>query len=143
MCSSSYRLNVVAFSLRCQTIRHEVSISSTFYKQLFLRADPESTKDTVKLSVFFDLLGSFRANAARRMLVKLTRGGGGKQIVKRWGKRVNRGKKETSTKSLRMALPFSKYSSIFESFFLIYKNLVFLHLTSMETNSIPQKYLMK
>ena len=37
-----------------------------------LRADPKSTKKTVKLSSFFALLGSLRVKAARRMLVKLT-----------------------------------------------------------------------
>jgi len=34
--------------------------------------DPKSAKKTVKLSVFFALLGYVRAKAARKMLVKLT-----------------------------------------------------------------------
>ena len=38
----------------------------------FTRADPKSTKKTVKLSSFFALLGSARVKAARKMLVKLT-----------------------------------------------------------------------
>ena len=38
------------------------------------RADPKSVKKTVKLSSFFALLGSVSLKAARRTLVKLTRG---------------------------------------------------------------------
>ena len=34
--------------------------------------DPKSAKKTAKLSSFIELLGSARAKAARRMLVKLT-----------------------------------------------------------------------
>ncbi len=40
----------------------------------FTHADPKSTNKTVKLSVFFALLGSVCAKAAHRMLVKLTPG---------------------------------------------------------------------
>jgi len=35
-------------------------------------ADPESTKNTVKSSVFFALLVSARVKAARKMMMKLT-----------------------------------------------------------------------
>jgi hypothetical protein len=38
----------------------------------FRHANPDSTKKTVKLSVFFVLLGSALAKAACRMLMKLT-----------------------------------------------------------------------
>jgi len=38
----------------------------------FTCADPESAKKTVKLSVFFALLGSTHAKADRRMLMNLT-----------------------------------------------------------------------
>jgi len=41
----------------------------------FASADPKSAKKTVKLSVFFVLLGSACAKAAHRMLMKLTPGG--------------------------------------------------------------------
>jgi hypothetical protein len=37
-----------------------------------MRTDPESAKKTVKLSVFFALLGSAHLKAAHRMLMKLT-----------------------------------------------------------------------
>jgi hypothetical protein len=40
----------------------------------FTLQDPESAKKTVKLSVFFALLGSARAKATRRTLMKLTQG---------------------------------------------------------------------
>ncbi len=40
----------------------------------FMHADPKSAKNTVKLSIFFALLGSAGAKAACRMLMKLTRG---------------------------------------------------------------------
>jgi len=38
----------------------------------FVLADPKSAKETVKLSVFFALLGSALAKAAHKTLVKLT-----------------------------------------------------------------------
>jgi len=38
----------------------------------FTSADPKSTKNTVKLSVFFVLLGSVSVKARRKMLVKST-----------------------------------------------------------------------
>jgi len=50
----------------------------------FKPADPESAKNTVKLSVFFGLLGSGRTKAARRMLVKLTPGVNPKECVKNY-----------------------------------------------------------
>ncbi len=37
-----------------------------------MRVDPESVKKTVKLSIFFTLLGSTSIKAARKTLVKLT-----------------------------------------------------------------------
>jgi len=40
----------------------------------FTHTDPERGKKTVKLSVFFTLLGSVCVKAARRMLVKLILG---------------------------------------------------------------------
>ncbi len=40
----------------------------------FILSDPKSTKKTVKLLVFFSLLGSARAKAAHRKLMKLTPG---------------------------------------------------------------------
>jgi len=40
----------------------------------FTPADPKSAKKTVKLSIFFALLGSALAKAAHRMLMKLTLG---------------------------------------------------------------------
>jgi len=40
----------------------------------FMHADPESAKKTDNLTVFFALLGSARAKAARRTLMKLTPG---------------------------------------------------------------------
>jgi len=51
---------------------NQVSISSTFYAKLLHAQIPKEQKKTVKLSVFFVLLGSARAKAARRMLMKLT-----------------------------------------------------------------------
>jgi len=47
----------------------------------FTPANPESAKRKVKLSVFFPLLGSASAKAARRMLVKLTPGRVGHRFV--------------------------------------------------------------
>jgi len=44
------------------------------FHQLSTRADPESAKKTLKLFVFFTLLGSAFAKAACRMLMKLTSG---------------------------------------------------------------------
>ncbi len=41
----------------------------------FMKIDPKSAKNSVKLSVFFALLGSASINAARKMLMKLTKGG--------------------------------------------------------------------
>jgi len=41
-------------------------------KAAFTRPDPKSAKKTVKLSVFFSLLGSANAKAARRLWMKLT-----------------------------------------------------------------------
>ncbi len=38
----------------------------------FMHADPRSVKKTVKLSIFFTLLGSTSIKAAPKMLVKLT-----------------------------------------------------------------------
>jgi len=38
----------------------------------FTLAEPKSAKNTVKLSVFFVLLGSASVKAARKMLVELT-----------------------------------------------------------------------
>ncbi len=40
----------------------------------FTHEDSKNAKKTVKLSVFFTLLGSARTKAARRMLMKLTPG---------------------------------------------------------------------
>ncbi len=40
--------------------------------EALIRADSKTTKDTVKLSVFFALLGSECVNAACKMLVKST-----------------------------------------------------------------------
>ncbi len=40
----------------------------------FTHADPKSAKNTVKLSIFFALLGSVGAIAASKMLMKLTQG---------------------------------------------------------------------
>jgi len=40
----------------------------------FIRADPESAKNTVKLSIFFALFGSVCVKAANRALMKLTPG---------------------------------------------------------------------
>jgi hypothetical protein len=40
----------------------------------FTHADPKSAKKTVKLSVFFTLLGSASAKATHRSLMKLTPG---------------------------------------------------------------------
>jgi len=48
------------------------SISSMFYKQLLHVKIPKAKKKTVKLSIFFVLLGSAHAKAASRMLMKLT-----------------------------------------------------------------------
>jgi hypothetical protein len=42
-----------------------------FLQAAFMHADPKSTKNTVKLPVFFALSGSVCAKAARRMLMKL------------------------------------------------------------------------
>jgi len=42
----------------------------------FACADPKSVKKTVKLSIFFALLGSAREKAIRRTLTKLTPGRG-------------------------------------------------------------------
>ena len=42
----------------------------------FTPADPKSAKKLLNLTVFFALLGSTSAKAARRTLVKLTPGGG-------------------------------------------------------------------
>ncbi len=56
------------------TMHHHVSISSTFYKQLLHTQIPKlkSAKNTVKLSVFFALLGSALVKAERKMLKKST-----------------------------------------------------------------------
>jgi len=44
-----------------------------FHQQAaYTPTDPESAKKTVKLSIFFALLGSEQAKAARKMLIKLT-----------------------------------------------------------------------
>jgi hypothetical protein len=51
-----------------------VSISSTFFPQLFAHVDPKSAKKTIKLSVFFALLGFAHAKAASRTLMKFTSG---------------------------------------------------------------------
>ncbi len=40
-------------------------------REAFMHTDPKSTKKTDRLTVFFALLGSGRAKAARKMLVKL------------------------------------------------------------------------
>jgi hypothetical protein len=50
----------------------QVSISSMLYEQLLHTQIPKAQKNTVKSSVFFALLGSARAKAALRMLMKLT-----------------------------------------------------------------------
>jgi len=50
-----------------------VSISSTFYKQIFLHRS-QKRKKTVKLLVYFNLLGSALVKAACKMLVKSTTG---------------------------------------------------------------------
>ncbi len=42
----------------------------------FAHADPKSVKETIKLSVFFALLGSASVKATRRTLIKLTPGRG-------------------------------------------------------------------
>jgi len=48
------------------------SISSTFHEQHLSAQIPKAQKKTVKLSVFFTLLGSAPENAALRTLMKLT-----------------------------------------------------------------------
>jgi len=49
----------------------------------FMSTDPKSTKKTIKLLVFFALLGSARAKAACIMLMKLTpRGKGAEKFQK-------------------------------------------------------------
>jgi len=45
--------------------------------EMFARADPESAKKTVKMSIFIALLGSVSTKAASRMLMKLTPDGRG------------------------------------------------------------------
>jgi len=66
------------FSLTFSTFaKPQVSISSTFYIlcSAFTCATTKSAKHTVKLSVFFALLGSALVKAARKILVKSTPGG--------------------------------------------------------------------
>ncbi len=50
----------------------------------FTRADPESAKNTVKLSVFFALLESASTNAARKMLMKLILSQLESEIIEAW-----------------------------------------------------------
>ncbi len=49
----------------------------------FMRADHKSAENTVKLSVFFALLGSAQVKAAHKMLVKLTTGVSKIQLTKK------------------------------------------------------------
>jgi len=51
---------------------HQVTISSTFHKQLLCVRIPKAQKNTGNLSVFFTLLGSACVKAACKMLVKST-----------------------------------------------------------------------
>ncbi len=51
---------------------YQVSISSTFYEQLWPTQIPKVQKKTVKLSIFWALSGSTNVKAARRTLIKLT-----------------------------------------------------------------------
>jgi hypothetical protein len=60
------------------TIKEKLSFGRSFgvnfinIHTAFMREDPESAKNTVKLSVFFELLGSTSIKAARKTLMKLT-----------------------------------------------------------------------
>ncbi len=54
-------------------VRHGVNFINVL-QAAFTHTDPKSTKKTVKLSVYFVLLGSERTKAAHRMLMKLTTG---------------------------------------------------------------------
>jgi len=49
----------------------------------FMRTDHKSAENTVKLSVFFALLGSAQVKAAHKMLVKLTTGDNKIQLTKK------------------------------------------------------------
>jgi len=49
---------------------HQGSISPTFHEQLLLSNIPNAQKDTVKLSVFFALLGSARPKGMCKMMMK-------------------------------------------------------------------------
>jgi len=60
-------------------VKHKLEISGANFinvlQAAFICADTESTKKTVKSSVFFELLGSARVKAAPRTLMKLTQEG--------------------------------------------------------------------
>jgi hypothetical protein len=60
-------------------VKHELEISGANFinvlQAAFIHPDTESTKKTVKSSVFFSLLGSARIKAAPRTLMKLTQEG--------------------------------------------------------------------
>jgi len=58
--------------IREKVFRNLVSISSNFYQQLLHNTDPKKCKKDGQLYYLFALLGSACANAARRMLMKLT-----------------------------------------------------------------------
>jgi len=53
---------------------HMVSISPTFYGKLLWVKIPKALKNTVKLSVFFSLLGSTLTKASNKLLIKFTHG---------------------------------------------------------------------
>jgi hypothetical protein len=81
MMASSFCLShtFLAYSLslplsKVVAVPHMGSILPTFYEQLLRTQIPKVQKNTVKLSVFFALLGSACVKAAHKMLVKSTPG---------------------------------------------------------------------
>ncbi len=70
-----FYLNNSVISLTSWKSKHLVPITSMFYEQLLKipnGSHPKSTKNTVKLSIFFALLGSVRVKAEHKTWVKLT-----------------------------------------------------------------------
>ena len=70
------------------TYTNDLSLSpgdnfNNIIRAVFTTQDPKNTKKTNKLSSFFALLGSSKAKAARKMMVKLTPGGDFCMRVKR------------------------------------------------------------
>jgi len=60
--------------LRYRSTMDQVNIFDNLFKYRFYASRSQKRKETVKLSVFFSLLGSAHTKAAHKMLVKLTPG---------------------------------------------------------------------